>query len=113
MNVIIECEEIAAEIFALLDLNKDGALNDEDLRGAEFGLDDEAVTKLASGVFQRWQDFAELIFDLRVDAAVERGGATGVADGITAEAVAETAQMIDKLEQLEMAEEAEYRAAIQ
>ena len=50
-----ECEEIAREIFHLLDMNKDGALDDEDLRSAELGTNGDAMTKLASAIIERYQ----------------------------------------------------------
>ena len=45
------------------------------------------------------QDFAELIFDMRVDLAVERGNATGVDSAVDNEALAEMVQLIARLEQ--------------
>ena len=50
-----ECEEIAREIFGLLDMNKDGSLDDEDLRSAELGTNGEAMTKLATAIMERYQ----------------------------------------------------------
>ena len=50
-----ECEGIAKEIFDLLDMNKDGALNDEDLRSAELGTNGDAMTKLADAILERYQ----------------------------------------------------------
>ena len=55
------------------------------------------------------QDFAELIFDMRVDLAVQRGNVTGVASGVTEEDMAEVVQVITRLERNEMKEEAEWR----
>ena len=42
---------------------------------------------------------------MRVDLAVERGNATGVASAVTEEDLAEVVQLIAKLERLELAEE--------
>ena len=53
------------------------------------------------------QDFAELIFDMRVDLAVERGNATGVASAVTEEDLAEIVQLIARQERAELAEEKE------
>lgn len=50
-----ECEGIAKEIFDLLDMNKDKALNDEDLRSAELGTNGDAMTKLADAILERYQ----------------------------------------------------------
>ena len=52
---LIECEEIAREIFGLLDMNKDKSLDDEDLRSAELGTNGEAMTKLAFSIMERYQ----------------------------------------------------------
>ena len=50
-----ECEGIAKEIFSLLDMNEDGALDDEDLRSAELGTNGEAITNMANAIMERWQ----------------------------------------------------------
>ena len=55
------------------------------------------------------QDFAELIFDMRVDLAVQRGNVTGVASAVTEDDMAEVVQVITRLERNEMKEEAEWR----
>ena len=46
---------------------------------------------------------------MRVDLAVERGNATGVASAVTEEDLAEMVQLIARLERAELAEEKELR----
>ena len=36
-------------------MNKDGALDEEDLRSAELGTNGDAMTKLASAIIERYQ----------------------------------------------------------
>jgi hypothetical protein len=104
-----ECDEVAADIFALLDTNGDGTLDAGDLeQGGLVATNPNAVANLAAALQDRHQDFAEIIFDMRTDLAAASGDATGP-DSISAELMAEAAMIISRMEEAALKEEKEQK----
>ncbi len=92
-----ECADVAEEIFALLDRNKDGLLDTQDL----VGMEEEDLTLWTGKILDREHDLAEIIFDMRVDfSGVMFNGTLG---RISAE------EMVYHHQQRELEKLAEYR----